>query len=418
MERSPSKVRLWERPLPLQRQDSNKNDFIDKFFINKLKKLENPLPQGLEWIDYDSSDDSMANAIASFYHTNFILGAGQPPQQFTQYVHYRLNANPPNLILIIGEGCHANGTSKSSEDESSAEEPQAGSTRIAIQSGTTARIVAIMISESFTALNQGREVPVLTIGGLAVAEEWRGVGLVVTLFKQIAKKVTGEHMHLFNLKKDGRLYPCAEIPVWWYPINVENCLKMTLFRLEPSPSQATLQLMASKITKEFSFLPCRKMREYDVGFVKKSLNKQNNMYALARIWNETDVAKWLLPRPKVQYSYIVTDETGTQKLDFFAFHMISYNFAEADDVMEVKVAVPGYYTTRNTRPEDMLKFVMYAAKSAGADYIHGYGALGYCKSFPLLGFIRNDKEVHYLQMFNWETRNFRNDEIGIPWIQF
>ena len=67
------RTRLWQRPLPLQRQDSNRNDFIDNEFITKLKGLPNILPEGLEWLDYRPE---MCSAIAEFYHHNFILGTG------------------------------------------------------------------------------------------------------------------------------------------------------------------------------------------------------------------------------------------------------------------------------------------------------------------------------------------------------
>ena len=33
-------------------------------------------------------------------------------------------------------------------------------------------------------------------------------------------------------------------------------------------------------------------------------------------------------------------------------------------------------------------------------------------------FVKNENEVHYLQMFNWETRTFKGSEIGLQWIQF
>ena len=66
----------------------------------------------------------------------------------------------------------------------------------------------------------------------------------------------------------------------------------------------------------------------------------------------------------------------------------------------------------------MLKFMMHAAKQANVDYIHGYGAFSYEETFNNLGFIKNENEVHYLQMFNWETRSFKGEEIGLAWIQF
>ena len=68
------RTRLWQRPLPLQRQDSNRNDFIDKEFITRLKGLPNILPEGLEWLDYRPE---MCPAIAGFYHKNFIHGSGK-----------------------------------------------------------------------------------------------------------------------------------------------------------------------------------------------------------------------------------------------------------------------------------------------------------------------------------------------------
>ena len=67
------RTRLWQRPLPLQRQDSNRNDFIDKEFITRLKGLPNILPEGLEWLDYRPE---MCSAIAVFYHETFIHGTG------------------------------------------------------------------------------------------------------------------------------------------------------------------------------------------------------------------------------------------------------------------------------------------------------------------------------------------------------
>ena len=79
--------------------------------------------------------------------------------------------------------------------------------------------------------NQGKSMPALTIGGLAISEEWRGRGLVINLVKRGAGRVNGQHMHLFNLKKDRRLFPCAELAVWWYPVKPDTATKMTLFKV-------------------------------------------------------------------------------------------------------------------------------------------------------------------------------------------
>ena len=54
------------------------------------------------------------------------------------------------------------------------------------------------------------------------------------------------------------------------------------------------------------------------------------------------------------------------------------------ETVEVRVAVPGYCTTHHTNREDMLRYVMRAAKEAGADYVHGYGAFAYEECFKNL----------------------------------
>lgn len=92
------KTRLWQRPLPLQRQDSNKNDFIDREFITRLQTLPNELPAELQWQDFEPR---MCKDIARFYHENFMLGCGTPPAQFEKFIEYRMCANPPHLILMI-----------------------------------------------------------------------------------------------------------------------------------------------------------------------------------------------------------------------------------------------------------------------------------------------------------------------------
>ena len=43
--------------------------------------------------------------------------------------------------------------------------------------------------------------------------------------------------------------------------------------------------------------------------------------------------------------------------------------------------------------------MMHAAKECDVDYIHGYGAFGYESSFKSIGFILNEKEIHYLQVW-------------------
>ena len=65
--------KLWQRSIPYQREASNKNGFIDKDFINRLKSLPNTLPDGLEWLDFRTD---LCLVIATFYHTNFLHGTG------------------------------------------------------------------------------------------------------------------------------------------------------------------------------------------------------------------------------------------------------------------------------------------------------------------------------------------------------
>ena len=332
-----------------------------------------------------------------------------------------MSANPPHLILMIVDT-----------------QSKAASLDVKTADGRAAKMVGMMMSEAFDVINQGKKVPTLTIGGLAIAEPWRGMGLVLNFIKRGASRVSGEHMHLFNLKKDRRLFPCAELTVWWYPLKLASCQKMTLFKLDPGPPSAVVTALCGRVTEEYSTLPCRQMTYCDVDTVCQMLVQEASSFSLARCWTAEHVARWLLPKEDVQFSYIVTDEAGVEDLDFFSFHIMSYcvpkhekgegisrlefledEVAESDkDTQEIRVAVPGYLTTRNTRKEDMLKFMMHAAKLADVDYIHGYGAFSYDETFNNLGFIKNENEVHYLQMFNWETRSFKGEEIGLAWIQF
>ena len=306
--------------------------------------------------------------------------------------------------------------------------------------GRNGAMVGMMITEAFDVINQGKKVPTLTIGGLAIAEPWRGMGLVLNFVKRGASRVSGEHMHLFNLKKDRRLFPCAELSVWWYPLKPTTCKKMTLFKLVPGPPSALIAALCNRVTEEYSALPTRLMTYCDVDAVCSMLSREAAKFSLARCWTAEHVARWLLPKEDVQFSYIVTDDAGVEDLDFFSFHIVSYcvprNDAEGgncvnriefleeldgeteEELLEIRVAVPGYLTTSNTRRDDMLKFMMHAAKQANVDYIHGYGAFSYEETFNNLGFIKNENEVHYLQMFNWETRSFKGEEIGLAWIQF
>ncbi|KAL5269397.1 hypothetical protein ACHWQZ_G003028 [Mnemiopsis leidyi] len=398
------RTRLWQRPLPLQRQDSNRNDFIDKEFISRLKGLPNILPEGLEWLDYRPE---MCPAIA-----------GDPPKQFQEYISRRMSANPPHLILMIADTLCKEGKSD-----------------VRTADGRDATIVGMMISEAFDVINQGKSVPTLTIGGLAIAEPWRGMGLVLNFVKRGASRVSGEHMHLFNLKKDRRLFPCAELSVWWYPLKPATCKMMTLFRLDPGPPSTLITALCDRVSEEYAALPCREMTFCDVDTVCRMLREEAANFSLARFWTSEHVARWLLPKDDVQFSYVVTDETGTKDLDFFSFHIVSYCVPNSKSIdqteclenekgeekvgtREIRMAVPGYLTTQHTRKEDIVKFIMHAAKQANVDYIHGYGAFSYEETFNNLGFTKNENEVHYLQMFNWETRSFKGEEIGLAWIQF
>ena len=72
--------------------------------------------------------------------------------------------------------------------------------------------------------------------------------------------------------------------------------------------------------------------------------------------------RWLLPKEGVQYSYIVTDDIGEELVDFFSFHITSFNTpddieglkeAEKSNTREIKAVVPGYLTTKNTRRDDI-----------------------------------------------------------------
>lgn len=62
-----------QTPIPYQREKSDKNDFIDREFVNRLRNLPNTLPDGLEWLDFRTE---MSTTITAFYHTYFLHGTG------------------------------------------------------------------------------------------------------------------------------------------------------------------------------------------------------------------------------------------------------------------------------------------------------------------------------------------------------
>ena len=313
---------------------------------------------------------------------------------------------------------------------------------VTMEDGRKVRLIGIMLCESFDIFNQGKKASVLAVGGLAIASEWRGMGLVVSLMKRGASRVGGDHMHLFNLKKDRKLFPCAQMSVWWYPLNPPSCLRMTIFKMDPAPHPDIISELCDRVTEENSQLSCRPMTYQDVGIVLEMLETDAKNYSLARSWTSEHVRS-ILPKKDVQFSYIVTDDAGKKNLDFFSFHITSYcvpkiaevgiqkeevklssaeeTFLKCDkdeDTTEIRFAVPSYITSKQTNKEAMVKFVMFAAKKAKVDFIHGYGAFGYDDVFKNLGFIKNENEIHYLQMLNWESRSFKGDEIGLAWIQF
>lgn len=337
-----------------------------------------------------------------------------------------MGSNPPNLILMIAD------TQSQFECD------------VTTDDGKEARLIGIMICESYDIINQGKRASVISIGGLAIATEWRRMGLATSLMKRGARRVSsGEYMYLFNLKKDRKLFPCAEISVWWYPLKSCTSLNMTIFKLDPSPSPETVSELSCRVADpEYSNLPCRPMTYEDVAIVCEMLKNNALKFPLARCWTSEHVVRWFLPEDDVQFSYIVTDQSGQELLDFFAFHIISYcvprrgyettdnrneflalpsseeETKKEEETTTLRIAVPSYLTSRHTNKEVMMKYVMRAALHANCDFIHGYGAMGCDNVFQNLSFVKNENEIHFLQMLNWETRSFKGDEIGLSWIQF
>ena len=271
------------------------------------------------------------------------------------------------------------------------------------------KLVAFISAVPAQARIHQQEVETVEINFLCVHKKLRAKRLAPVLIKEITRRVN--HTGVFQAVYTAGVVlpvPVASARYHHRSLNPKKLVAVGFSRLAPRMTMARLQKLY-KLPTETSTPKLRAMTADDVKGVHKILNEYLTKFKLVVKFTEEEVAHWLLPRPKVIDSYVVTDGDGTVT-DFCSFYHLPSTILGKNDEL---YAAYSYYNVANTvQWGELMRDALILAKNTGADVFNALNLMDNDEFLRDLKFGLGDGNLQYY-VYNWACPSMQSNDIGI-----
>lgn len=148
----------------------------------------------------------------------------------------------------------------------------------------------------------------------------------------------------------------------------------------------------------------RKMGLGDVPSVTVLLRNYLKKFVVAPIFDDEEVAHWLLPREDVVESYVVESLETREITDFFSFYTIHSSILGNLEYSTLKAAYSFYSVSTRTPLVELMQDALVVAKEKDFDVFNALDVMenrGYLKE---LKFLKSDGQLYYY-LYNYRLRS-------------
>lgn len=353
---------------------------------SEIRQEPYAMPSGFEWSDVDVNDESqrtelynlLANnyvedddALFRFdYSRDFLVWALTPPGYRSEFLFgVRTASGARKLVAFI--------------------------------SGIPTRIKVYQ-----------KEVDVVEINFLCVHKKLRSKRLAPVLIKEVTRRVnlTGVFQAVYTA---GSVLPVPVSSARYHHrnLNPKKLVRVGFSRLGQRMTMARMQKLYKLPDKPV--LNLRPMERKDVAGVHKLLNGYLAKFELKILFTEEEIAHWLLPRPNVVNSYVISKKDGGEETvtDLVSFYHLPSSILHHDDTL---YAAYSFYNVATSVPlVDLMKDALILARTNGkTDVFNALNLMDNDEFLEELKFGLGDGNLQYY-IYNWACPDMPPQKNGI-----
>ena len=205
--------------------------------------------------------------------------------------------------------------------------------------------------------------------------------------------------------------PIAQTTYWHRSLNPKKLVEVGFSSLPKNTPMARF-IKIHKVPAETSIVGLRPMEKKDVPVVTKKLNEYLKQFKFHIIFNEAEVAHFLLPREWVIESWVVEDSQTDEITDFVSFYSLPSSVLKNENHKLLNVAYSYYYFTNKHSLTDLTRDALTIAKNKGYDVFNALDILKNTEYLQELKFGVGDGNLHYY-FYNWRVAKITPQDVGM-----
>lgn len=254
-----------------------------------------------------------------------------------------------------------------------------------------------------------REVEMVEINFLCVHKKLRSKRLAPVLIKEITRRVnlTGVFQAVYTA---GVVLPVPVASARYHhrSLNPKKLVNVGFSRLASRMTMARLQKLY-KLPNEPASPKLRPMELKDVPGVHKLLTNYLTKFQLVVKFTEEEVEHWLLPRPNVVDSFVISNDEG-KVTDLCSFYHLPSSILGSDDTLYA--AYSFYNVATSIQMTELMRDSLILGKSKGADVFNALNLMDNDDFLKELKFGLGDGNLQYY-VYNWACPTMESKDVGI-----
>lgn len=345
--------------------------------LSEVRKEPYNLPDLYEWTVCDMGSDDVCNEVYLLLMNNYVEDDGNLFRFNYSKEFLRWGLRPPGYFPSWHLGVRVNASKK---------------------------LVAFITGIPVKMKVRDEVVQMAEVNFLCVHKKLRSKRLTPAMIKEITRRI-----HLENIWQaaytGGVLLPTpiTDCEYWHRTLNPKKLIDIGFSELGQRMTMSRT-MKNHKLPNSTSTPGLRKMGLGDVPSVTVLLRNYLKKFVVAPIFDDEEVAHWLLPREDVVESYVVESLETREITDFFSFYTIHSSILGNLEYSTLKAAYSFYSVSTRTPLVELMQDALVVAKEKDFDVFNALDVMenrGYLKE---LKFLKSDGQLYYY-LYNYRLRS-------------
>ncbi|KAK1937894.1 Glycylpeptide N-tetradecanoyltransferase 1 [Phytophthora citrophthora] len=193
-----------------------------------------------------------------------------------------------------------------------------------------------------------------------------------------------------------------------------NPKKLIEVGFSPLPPRMTLAqtIKALKLPSHTSTPGFRPMERTDVPQVTRLLKEYLTQFHLAPVFNEQEVAHWMMPRVGVVNAYVVENPETHDITDLCSFYHLPSTIIGDDKHKKLNAVYSFYNVAKSVTLTQLMQDALVMAKKENLDVFNALDVMENVEMLQPLKFGPGSGELQYY-LYNWRCPRMSSDRVGI-----